>query len=249
VAIPRFYVSDDLQPGSSGTLDAVQSKQVRSVLRLQPGYLMTLFNSTGIEATVRITSVAKDGISFVVETVETTEREPPVQLTVGLALLKGDRFEVALQKLTELGVTRIVPLLTERSVVSFDDARDWQKRADRYARICREAAEQSERVRLPELAAPAKLAEFLSQQPAIVLLERAASAPIGSIVPESKLAIAIGPEGGWSEREQEVIGEQATGTATLGRLILRAETAAIVAAGTLIQRSWAERAKQGHGGD
>jgi 16S rRNA (uracil1498-N3)-methyltransferase len=249
VAIPRFYVSDDLQPGSSGTLDAIQSKQVRSVLRLQPGYLMTLFNGTGVEATVRITSMSRDGITFDIEATETPDREPPIRLTVGLALLKGDRFEVALQKLTELGVTRIVPLLTERSVVSFDDARDWQKRADRYARICREAAEQSERVRLPELAEPVKLAGFLSQQPAIVLLERAASAPIGSIVPDSEMAIAIGPEGGWSEREQAVIGEQAAGTASLGRLILRAETAAIVAAGTLIQRSWAERAKQGHGGD
>ena len=243
---PRFYVPDALTPGSEGILDAGQSRQARSVLRLSAGDLLTLFNGTGVEATARVVSPTKSGVPFIVETVNSPERESPVRLTVGLAILKGDRFEVALQKLTELGVSRIVPLLTERSVVSFD-ARGWLKRAERYARISREAAEQSERVSLPEIAEPANLAEFLHQQPVIVLLERAASVPIGDITPGETAAIAVGPEGGWSEREQEIIAESAAGTASLGRLVLRAETAAIVAAGTLIQRSWATSEKQGQG--
>jgi 16S rRNA (uracil1498-N3)-methyltransferase len=247
VATPRFFVPDALVPGSEGVLDAGQSRQARSVLRLSAGGQLTLFNGTGIEATARIVKTDKAGFSFIVESVDSPDREPPVSLTVGLAALKGDRFEVALQKLTELGVSRLVPLLTERSVVSFDDARGWLKRAERYARISREAAEQSERVSLPEITKPTALAEFLHQQPVIVLLERAASVPIGDITPGETAAIAVGPEGGWSEREQEIIAESAAGTASLGRLILRAETAAIVAAGTLIQRSWATSKKQGHG--
>jgi 16S rRNA (uracil1498-N3)-methyltransferase len=170
--------------------------------------------------------------------VEQPDREPPLQLTVGLALLKGDRFEVAVQKLTELGVTRIAPLLTERSVVSFDDVRGWRKRGERYQRIAREAAEQSERVTLPVIAEPATLADFLRQQPVNVLLERAESALIATITPGPEAAIAIGPEGGWSDAEQRLIALEAAGTASMGRLILRAETAAIVAAGTLIQRAW-----------
>jgi 16S rRNA (uracil1498-N3)-methyltransferase len=246
VATPRFYVPDSLAPGSEGVLDAGQSRQAQSVLRLSPGDLLTLFNGTGIEATARVVTLAKSCVPFIVESVGTPEREPPVRLTVGLAILKGDRFEVALQKMTELGVSRIVPLLTERSVVSFD-ARGWLKRAERYARISREAAEQSERVSIPEIAEPTALAEFLHQQPVIVLLERAASVPIGDITPGETAAIAVGPEGGWSEREQEIIAESAARTSSLGRLILRAETAAIVAAGTLIQRSWATSEKQGHG--
>lgn len=249
MATPRFYVPDALAPGSEGVLDAGQSRQARSVLRLSAGDLLTLFNGTGIEATARVVTPAKSGVPFIVESVDSPEREPPVSLTVGLAVLKGDRFEVALQKLTELGVSRIVPLLTERSVVSFDDARGWLKRAERYARISREAAEQSERVILPEIAKPTALAEFLHQQPVIVLLERAASVPIGDIAPGEAAAIAVGPEGGWSEREQQLIAETAAGTASLGRLILRAETAAIVAVGTLIQRSWGDALSQGHGGD
>jgi 16S rRNA (uracil1498-N3)-methyltransferase len=248
VAVPRFFVQDNLVPGQQGTLDANQTRQARAVLRLSVGSPLTLFNGTGIEAAARLLKSSPGGATFVVDSIETPERDPSIRLVVGLSVLKGDRFEVALQKLTELGVARIVPLLTERSVVSFDDARGWVKRAERYARIAREAAEQSERVTLPEIAQPTALAEFLNQQPAIVLLERAESAPIGEIVPDAAAAIAIGPEGGWSEHEQAVIAREAAGTASLGRLILRAETAAIVAAGTLIQRAWSEQLKQRHGG-
>ncbi len=249
MAVPRFFVPDDLTSGSQGVLDGGQARQARSVLRLSSGSALLLFNDTGAEATARILSASKRGFTFEIESVETPDREPPICLTVGLSTLKGDRFEVALQKLTELGVAQIVPLLTERSVVSFDDARGWLKRAERYARIAREAAEQSERVTLPEITEPTALAEFLHQQSAIVLLERAMSVPIGEIVPDVEVAIAVGPEGGWSAREQEIIAQMAAGTASLGRLILRAESAAIVAAGTLIQPAWAERLRQGHGGD
>ena len=108
---------------------------------MSAGSLLTLFNGTGVEATARIVSPSERGVTFEVDTITTPDRDPPIRLTVGLAGLKGDRFEIAVQKLTELGVARIVPLLTERAVVSFADARGWLKRAERYARICREAAE------------------------------------------------------------------------------------------------------------
>jgi 16S rRNA (uracil1498-N3)-methyltransferase len=200
--------------------------------------MLMLFDGTGVEATARIVTLASDGLTYEVTSLNQPDREPPLRLTVGLALLKGDRFEVAVQKLTELGVARIAPLLTERSVVSFDDARGWQKRSERYQRIAREAAEQSERVTLPVIAEPATLADFLRQQPVIALLERAESAPVATLAPGREAAIAVGPEGGWSIEEQELIAREAAGTASLGQLILRAETAAIVAAGTLIQRAW-----------
>ncbi len=246
---PRFFVQSDLSPGCHGVLDPNQSRQIRIVLRRTVGSDITVFNGTGVEATARIVTPSGSSATFEVTDVATPDRNPPVFLTFGLAMLKGDRFEVALQKLTELGVGRIVPLLTERAVVSFDDARAWAKREDRYARIVREAAEQSERVNLPDIAGPTTLAEFLHTQPAIVLVERSASVPLGTIAPGVTAAIAVGPEGGWSDREQELIASNATRTASLGQLILRAETAAIVAAGTLIQRSWADAQQQGHGGE
>lgn len=236
----RFFVQTRVAIGETGKLTEEQTRQARSVLRLGAQSLVTLFDGTGVEATARITSAQRLGAEYIVECVERPDREPPLQLTVGLALLRGERFETAIQKLTELGITRFVPLRTDHCVVSFD-VRAWQKRLERYLRIAREAAEQSERVRVPEISAPASLPEFLQSQPVIVLAERGQHAPVAEIALERQMALAVGPEGGWSEQELALIDHDAAGTATLGRLILRAETAAIAAGGTLIQRAWASR--------
>jgi 16S rRNA (uracil1498-N3)-methyltransferase len=199
-----------------------------------------LFNGTGVEAEATLEVHARDAVNYHVLNTSIPDREPPLRLTVGLALLRGERFEIAVQKLTELGVERIVPLAAERSVVSFDVAREWQRRHERYARIMREAAEQSERVTLVAIDPPVAPAEFFRQQPTIVLVERANALPIANIALRADMAVAIGPEGGWSQRELTEIDEAASEHGSLGTLIYRAETAAIVAAGTLIQRAWAE---------
>lgn len=198
-----------------------------------------LFDGSGVEADAEIEVHGKDAVTFSVLSVSSPRREPPTRLTVGLALLRGERFEIAVQKLTEIGVTRIVPLTTERSVVSFDVARQWSQRRARIERIMREAAEQSERVTLLEIDTPHAPSEFFSQQPTIALVERADAMPLADIAVETTMAIAIGPEGGWSVREIAVIDDLGCTQASLGRLIYRAETAAIVAAGTLVQRAWA----------
>lgn len=236
--IPRYYVADDLTPGGAGRLGDDQARHARSVLRLRAGAPIVLFNGTGVEATATLTALGQDA-TYDVATVARPEREPPLRLTVGLALLRGDHFELAVQKLTELGVARIAPLAAERSVVSFDVSASWEKRAARYARIAREAAEQSERVTLPEIAPPLGVDAFLERQPVTALVERAAGRPLAALRFETAAALAVGPEGGWSERESRAIERAAAGAASLGGLIYRAETAAIVAAGVAIQQAWA----------
>jgi 16S rRNA (uracil1498-N3)-methyltransferase len=211
---------------------------VRSVLRSTAGSTIVLFNGSGIEATARLVSPQQAGAVYVVESVTYPAREPSIRLTVGLALLRGERFEVAVQKLAECGVARIVPLTAERCVISFDDARAWARRRERYRRVAREAAEQSERVTLLDIAEPVGLDAFLQSRAVHVLVERVDASSVTRLPLAAAMALAIGPEGGWSERELATISARAAGTASLGRLILRAETAAIVAAGTLIQRSW-----------
>jgi 16S rRNA (uracil1498-N3)-methyltransferase len=238
VAAPRFHVDADLQHGSSGELRSDQSQQVQKVLRLTVGAELTLFNGSGVEASARIVELRRPGTRYQVDSVVWPDREPPTHLTVGLALLRGERFEYAIQKLTEIGVARIVPLRAERCVVSFDDFGAWERRRERYERIAREAAEQCERVTLPDIEAPTSLAEFLSTRSAIVLVERSAAPSLADYLSGAEVAVAIGPEGGWSDRERDEIEDLAAETASLGKLILRAETAAIVAAGTIIQRSW-----------
>lgn len=235
----RFFVSSEILSGASGELDEARSRQAHNVLRLRPDDEIVVFNGSGAEGAARLTSVSKSAATFHVQSVSVPEREPAIALTVGLALLRGDRFELAVQKLTEIGVRRIVPLDAERCVVSFRDARDWDKRAARYQRIIVEAAEQSERVTLPELSAVETVESFLQTQPTIALVERGAGTPLTNrTFHDDRAAVAVGPEGGWADREVELIAEHAD-QASLGGLILRAETAAIVAAGTLVQQDYA----------
>jgi 16S rRNA (uracil1498-N3)-methyltransferase len=242
---PRFYVPGPLNPGAVGSLTQAQSRQISQVLRMQAGQRFALFDGTGVEAEASIVEVGSGVTSFEVLAVAHPDRSPPIRLTVGLAALRGDRFEVAVQKLTELGVQRIVPLSTDRSVISFNDARAWERRLHRLQRIVVEAAEQCERVTIPDVVNPATVAEFLSQEPVIALVERTSSSMLLDIDPGTTAAIAIGPEGGWSRDELAAIENEAFATASLGRLILRAETAAIVAAGTMIQQSWQSAMSEG----
>ena len=240
MALHRFFVRQPLTEDASGALDENQARQALSVLRLRPGDRIIVFDGSGTEAEANLLSVHRREVRFQIGPVYNPERETDIHLTVGLALLRGDRFEVAIQKLTEIGVRRIVPLAAERCVVSFPDARDWDKRAARYERIITEALEQSERVTSVELTAPSSVQDFLNHFDVLTLVERGEHASVATAPLKPVMAVAIGPEGGWSERELQLI-EQHSMTASLGRLILRAETAAIVSAGTLIQRSSASQ--------
>jgi 16S rRNA (uracil1498-N3)-methyltransferase len=159
-------------------------------------------------------------------------------LTLYLALIKFERFEWAVEKATELGVTRIVPVETNRSEHGlFAGA---QKRAERWKRIARESSEQSRRLRAPEVAAPIRLADafkdssthrcWLDEQPGAKPL-------IGAFAfhPVDSAALAIGPEGGWIDAERQLFGDAGWTAASLGPSILRAETAVCVALGVLSQ--------------
>lgn len=144
-------------------------------------------------------------------------------VTVAFSLVKGSKPELAIQKLTELGVDEIVVLDAERSVVRWDDAKV-ESNMTRWERIVREAAMQSHRVRLPTLEALVPAASWLSRP-------EVHAAQFGGIpMTEQVRSVAIGPEGGWSPSEVEANGDR---TVTLGSTVLRAETAAI-AAGTLL---------------
>lgn len=240
MSLPRFFVETPLDLGAAACLDPEQSRQVRSTLRLRPGDEIVVFDGSGAEGVAALTAIQKESVAYEVRAIEHPQREPVLRLRVGLALLRGERFDLAVQKLTELGVSRITPLTAERCVVSFPVAADWERRAGRLLRVAREAAEQSERVTVPLLDAPITPAALLQDGPLISLVERADATPLSAVALAGQLTIAIGPEGGWAPRELAQFRAAQVNEASLGRLILRAETAAIVAAGTLLQRGWHE---------
>jgi 16S rRNA (uracil1498-N3)-methyltransferase len=227
-AAAMVFVADPAAP----VLDAESAHHLLDVLRLRPGELVVASDGRGAWVPCRVTPGAgrgdarhRDPASILAvdgEVTVTPALEPC--LTVAFAPVKGDRPEWVVQKLTELGVDRIVPLTTRRSVVRWDGDRA-ARSVDRLARVAREASAQCRRTRLPEIGPVLSLGELAG-----LAGGRPALAHPGGVPPSlDHPVIAIGPEGGWDE--EELAGDLPT--IGLGPTVLRAETAAI-AAGTLL---------------
>lgn len=204
---PLAFVEDLDRPD----LDDGDRSHLERSLRIRAGTEITVADGEGRYRPVRF-GPALDPVGPIVE-----EPRPLPSLTVGFALVKGDRSDLVVQKLTELGVDHIVPILTERSVVRWDERRT-AKNHDRHRRIVREAAVQSRNLWPPAVEPLTPLAQFLSDRPGAVLADPSGAQPVGP----GHAVVAIGPEGGFSENE--------LGLAPAVRLpgrILRTETAAI----------------------
>lgn len=189
---------------------------LRRVLRARPGDELTIADGRGRWRTARL----GDEPEPTGPVLEVPARVPVI--TIAFALVKGDKPELVVQKLTELGVDRIVPLRAERSVVRWDDAKA-ATAVERLRAVARSAAMQCRRPRLPEVGAVCEVAALAGTDGA-AMADRTGAAP--SLLHPT---ILVGPEGGWSEEERG-LGAPAVG---LGELVLRAETAAITAGAML----------------
>ena len=205
------------------------------VLRAQTGQLYEL--SDGEQVWLgRIESVGRDRLQFALVE-ELPAVHPGVDLTLLLAVVKFDAFEWAIEKATELGVSTIVPLAAERSEKALLAAA--AKRAERWKKILLEASQQSRRVRVPVLGELAKPeSAFASRRDGlrVMLSERAAASPLRKVLQSqraTKATLAIGPEGGWTDAEFAAAQSGGFLEASLGRLILRTETAVIAALASL----------------
>ena len=177
-----------------------------------------------------VTSVADNRVEFTLGPEVATQTATPITLL--LAIFKFDRMEWAIEKCTELNVTTIVPVIARRTEKYLALAAD--KRAERWRRIAREASEQSRRITPPEIADPVKLAETLKVKAGlrIVLAETELEIGLNELLRSREtesIALAIGPEGGWTEDELRSFASSQWIAASLGETILRAETAAIAA--------------------
>ncbi len=220
------------------TLIADEARHLREVLRLKTGDEVFVFDGAGKEFHCRIADSRRDTAQLeVLAEVSPAKPESPLQLTLALALLKGEKFDLVVQKATELGVARIVPVITKHADIRLRDESDATKRLTRWQRIAMEAAKQSGRAVVPEIAkliAVASLIESTNKaEPCNCLMfsERDGQSLLQtkeSLASDSKQMTAlVGSEGGWSD--EEIATAQAAGWAvvTLGGRTLRAETAAI----------------------
>jgi 16S rRNA (uracil1498-N3)-methyltransferase len=207
------------------------AQQVTRVLRLRPGARIVLFCGDGTQTEAVLEDVAPRAVTARLLERTTPDVELPTELHVAVAVLKGEKLDWVVQKLTEIGAARISLLHTERTVVSAGEER-WPRRLERFRRIAQEAVEQSGRVRLPRIQEPAALSEFLLRDTAgtRLILDPLTGPDISaSVQPGTPVTLLIGPEGGFSPAEVDAAREAGFQGARLGRRILRAETAASAA--------------------
>lgn len=239
--IPRVYVNAPLQAGLSLTLDEAQSHYLGKVLRMEAGRELQLFNGDGWEYSAVITQVSKRAVAIEVAGGAEANRESPLSTHLAIGISRGERMDWVLQKATELGVTRITPLFTERTEVRLQGER-LAKRMQHWQQITLSACEQCQRNIPPQLLPAQELASFLSQADTglKLVLHHRSEQSLRQLPTPSAVTLLIGPEGGLSEREIDLAIQQSGYTPlTLGPRILRTETAP-VAALTAVQMLWGD---------
>jgi 16S rRNA (uracil1498-N3)-methyltransferase len=236
--LTRIYVPEALATGADITLPAQAGEHLIRVLRLPPGAPFTLFNGAGGEFSAALKETAGKRVSAQVLSHAAVERESPLQITLLQGIARGERMDLIVQKATELGVTRIVPWLAERSVVKLDPRQRVRKR-EHWQAIAVSACEQCGRNRVPEVAEPISLGDSLRMlgeaglrcllaadgSESLVL----AAARVGS----RPIVLLIGPEGGLAESERQLAQANGFVACRLGPRIMRTETAGLAALAAL----------------
>ncbi|HEV2859504.1 MAG TPA: 16S rRNA (uracil(1498)-N(3))-methyltransferase [Pyrinomonadaceae bacterium] len=231
----RFYAPPEAFAAGRVVLSADETRHLRDVLRLRAGEEAYVFDGEGREFACRVAEAGGRGAGAVLEVNEEAgppSPESPLELTLAAALLKGEKFDLVVQKATELGVTRVVPVMTKRADVRLRDARDAEARVARWRRLALEAAKQSGRARVPSVEMPAQFESLVSRAGSLrVLFAERGGASLGEVARggATEAVALVGPEGGWEEEELGLAGERGWKLVTLGGRTLRAETAAVVA--------------------
>lgn len=239
----RLYFPQLNESLQSYTLDSKQPEfhYLINVLRLKAGQILQLFSGTGLVAEAKIEQVAKKSVEIAVDSFEQFEK-PSIEFHLFLGISKGDRMDYALQKSTELGVTRITPLWTERGDVRLKPDR-LEKKMSHWQGVITSACEQSYQNFCPELLEPQTLEELSLDfnDEHLGFMCDASGVPFKdyqSLQPKS-VSFMVGPEGGWSQEELESIQQTSIKPLKMGPRILRTETAPVVLL-SLAQNAWGD---------
>ena len=239
----RLFVSGTLINGAERTLDGDAARYLGKVLRARIGDTVTLFNGDGSDVECRILSITKSTVSVCIGDRIQRDAESPLRIHLVQGVSRGDRMDWVVQKATELGVKRITPILTEFGVVKLDADRA-EKRREHWQKVATSACEQSGRTRLPLIDIPVPLRTWLGQKTDAadvdLVLHPGASQPLSAVAPPTtKVCLLVGPEGGFSDDEYNVVAASGFVDVALGPRILRTETAALAAVAVL-QSLWGD---------
>ncbi|MBW4934245.1 16S rRNA (uracil(1498)-N(3))-methyltransferase [Marinobacter sp. F4206] len=239
--IPRIYTDSPLSSGATAELDDNAAQHVGRVLRMQPGQELRLFNGDGQDYPATITAAGKKQVEVMVGPPETNPTESPLEIVLGQTLSKGDRMDYAVQKAVEMGVTRIVPLTTERCDVKLKGDRE-DKRLRHWQSVAVSAAEQCGRARVPDILPVMTVAQWLEYSRDCdirLVLHHRTEQSLSAMTKPGRVALMIGPEGGLSADEIALAEQDGFLPVALGPRVLRTETAP-VAAMALCQWLWGD---------
>ncbi|HEY6453681.1 MAG TPA: 16S rRNA (uracil(1498)-N(3))-methyltransferase [Steroidobacteraceae bacterium] len=236
--LSRVHVEVPLGGRVHVDLNGTAARHVARVLRLRAGDALILFDNAGGEYRATIVSFARDAVRLAVGEYLPTQRESPLRVTLAQGISRGERMDVVVQKATELGVWRIVPLLTERTIVRLNPAQA-ANRLRHWRAIAIAACEQCGRNHVPEITAPLSLQEFLvSDLPEglRLLLNPDGGLKARDLPASAAATLLIGPEGGLSDAERTAASAAQFRGLSLGPRILRTETAALAALAIIQQQ-------------
>ncbi|HEZ0936040.1 TPA: 16S rRNA (uracil(1498)-N(3))-methyltransferase [Neisseria meningitidis] len=239
--MPRFYLPENLSVGQTVALPDNIVRHL-NVLRVRPNENITLFNGKGKAHAAQLTVLEKRRAEAEILHEDTTDNESPLNITLIQSISSGERMDFTLQKSVELGVTAIQPVISERCIVRLDGERA-AKRLARWQEIVISACEQSGRNTVPPVLPIIGYREALDKMPSestklIMSINRARKlADIRQ--PSGAIVFMVGPEGGWTEQEEQQAFEAGFQAVTLGKRILRTETAPLAALAAM-QTLWGD---------
>ena len=239
--VSRLHVDGPLAIGERIALPETAAGHLVRVLRADIGDACVLFNGDGHDYDARITAIGKRSGEVEILAARTLDNESPLRITLLQALARGEKMDWILQKATELGVAAVIPVESERSEVKLDSERAG-KRVAHWQSVIVAACEQSGRAVVPAIAPPQPLANALRALPSSSALRLLLDPKAGQALdvidehPGRELVLAIGPEGGWSPRDRELLRAAGFEGMRLGPRILRTETAGIAAIAVLQSR-------------
>ena len=238
--IPRIFTPQVLSVNSVVELTEAPTHYLIKVLRMQAGRELILFNGLGGEHFEIIEKLTKKSVSVKISSFNAENRQSPLSLELAIGISRGERMDWVLQKATELGVSRITPLITERTEIKLDGERA-EKKTHHWQQTIISACEQCQRNLLPELSEPVLLGDWIKQcaAEAKFVLHHRDNQGLSQDKKIASVALLIGPEGGLSDNEITQALAHQFSPLTLGPRILRTETAP-VAAISLVQYLWGD---------
>lgn len=227
----RFFVEENYR--KIITIDGNLAHHIADVLRMTVGEKLELVFDDGVIAKGAVQKIEGNEVTVCTNEVVAEGNEPSVQVTLAQGLAKGEKMDLVVQKAVEVGAVAIIPLALDNSVVRFDDGRA-TKKVERWQKIALEAAQQAKRDVIPKVGAVQSLAQALTNDYDLIIMayEGETEVKLKDVLTEKKyqnVLLIIGPEGGFSEEEVELCRNKGARTVSLGRRILRTETAGIVA--------------------